>query len=234
MIEAEWWEYDSANEMEEAVAGDILFIIESALDARGDALIALPTGRLAEPILTALSQARLNWKRVTIIPTDERVVPLTDPMSNVAALARIFLPLGARVIPIVSEAAADPKEAGAAASARLADLKWPPDLVVFTVEPGGVTGGLLPGPDLDGAINAPAGQHAVGLRPDPLPANAPVPRVTLTRSAILSARTLILLGEGAEDRERLQAELDEDADAETPVGRLLAGCETPIDIHWHG
>src|SRR3546814_3481715 len=42
MIEVEWWEYDDAAEMAEAVAGDIGFIIEIALDARGQALSALP------------------------------------------------------------------------------------------------------------------------------------------------------------------------------------------------
>ena len=35
MIEAEWWEYDSLDELADAVAGDIGFIIESAVDARG-------------------------------------------------------------------------------------------------------------------------------------------------------------------------------------------------------
>ena len=44
MIEAEWWEYDSAEEMAGAVAGDIGFIVDSALDARDAALIALPGG----------------------------------------------------------------------------------------------------------------------------------------------------------------------------------------------
>ena len=34
MIEAEWWDYDSLDEMADAVAGDVGFIIESALDAR--------------------------------------------------------------------------------------------------------------------------------------------------------------------------------------------------------
>ena len=34
MIEAEWWEYDSVDEMADAVAGDIGFIVESAIDAR--------------------------------------------------------------------------------------------------------------------------------------------------------------------------------------------------------
>ena len=72
MIEAEWWEYDDADEMAEAVAGDIGFIIESALDARGSSLIALPGGGTAEPIYKALAAKKLPWKQVTIIPTDER------------------------------------------------------------------------------------------------------------------------------------------------------------------
>ncbi len=40
MIDAEWWDYDSAEELAEAVAGDAQFVIESALDARGDAVVA--------------------------------------------------------------------------------------------------------------------------------------------------------------------------------------------------
>jgi 6-phosphogluconolactonase len=40
MIEAEWWDYEDLDEMAEAVGGDIGFIVESALDARGSALIA--------------------------------------------------------------------------------------------------------------------------------------------------------------------------------------------------
>jgi 6-phosphogluconolactonase len=35
MTEIEWWEYDDADEMAAAVAGDVQFIIESAIDARG-------------------------------------------------------------------------------------------------------------------------------------------------------------------------------------------------------
>ncbi|MBA3837552.1 MAG: 6-phosphogluconolactonase, partial [Zymomonas sp.] len=34
MTEIEWWDYDSADEMADAVAGDAAFIIESAIDAR--------------------------------------------------------------------------------------------------------------------------------------------------------------------------------------------------------
>ena len=55
------------------VAGDVGFIIESALEARGQALIALPGGTTPAPIYAQLAKAKLDWKRVTIIPTDDRL-----------------------------------------------------------------------------------------------------------------------------------------------------------------
>ena len=128
MIEAEWWEYDSADEMADAVAGDIGFIVESAIDARNEALLALPGGSTPLPIFARLAEAQLPWKRVTIVPGDERLVPMDNELSNVRSIARTFLPVGARVIPITGDIA-DYKLAGNSADARLQDLHWPPDLV---------------------------------------------------------------------------------------------------------
>ena len=232
MIEAEFWDYDSPTEMADAVAGDVSFIIESALDARGEALVALPGGTTPAPIYEKLAKAKLNWQRVTIVPTDDRMVPVNDPMSNIAMIARYFIPLGARVIPIVSESATDYKAAGNAANARLSDLKWPPDLVWLGIGADGHVASLFPGPDFNDAIEAPASRRAIGVMPDPLPENAPVARVSLTRSAILSARTLIIVGSGGTKREVLEQALEEGARSTLPVGRVLADCELPVDIHW--
>ena len=55
MIEAEWWEYDDVEELAGAVAGDVGFIVESALDARGSCLLALPGGRTPRPIFERLA-----------------------------------------------------------------------------------------------------------------------------------------------------------------------------------
>ena len=126
MIEAEWWEYDSLDELADAIAGDIGFIIESAVDARDASLIAVPGGKTGPAIFPKLVAQQLKWKRVTIIPTDERVVPVDSDQSNIREIARAFLPTGARVFPIVSNAAEDYRLAGNAADARLQDLPWPP------------------------------------------------------------------------------------------------------------
>jgi 6-phosphogluconolactonase len=186
MIEAEFWDYEDEDEFAEAVAGDVGFIIESAIDARGSAVIALAGGKTPIPILEKLAQTQLDWKKVMIIPTDDRLVPLGDPLSNATMIAKIFLPKGARVIPLISEKAEDYKLAGSAASARLDDLHWPLDLVWLGVGGDGHTASIFPGPDYDEALSGPTSRKAVGVMPDPLPPEAPVARVTLTRAAFLA------------------------------------------------
>lgn len=232
MIEAEWWDYEDPAELAEAVAGDVGFIIESALDARGQCLLALLGGQTPLPIYEKLAKAKIDWKRVTIIPTDERIVAMTDPLSNAAALARVFLPKGARVVPVISEKAPDYRSAGMAADARLQDFPWPPDLVWLGVGTDGHTASIFAGPDLDDALGAPKARRAVGVMPDPLPPEAPVARVTLTKAAILSARTVMLVLTGKEKKKLLERALKEGASSSLPIGRVLADAEQAIDIHW--
>ena len=231
MIEAEWWEYDSIDEMADAVSGDIGFIVESAIDARNAALLALPGGETPKPIYARLAESTLPWKRVTIIPGDERLVPMDSELSNVRAIAQAFLPVGARVVPITGDIA-DYKLAGNSADARLQDLPWPPDLVWLGMGSDGHTASIFNGPDLDDALNAPKARRAVGVMPEPPPAEAPVPRVTLTRAAILSARTILITIRGDEKREMLEQAIEAGHSSKLPIGRVLAEAEQPIDIHW--
>lgn len=231
MIEAEWWDYEDRDELADAVAGDIAFIIESALDARGEALIAIPGGSTPLPIYKKLAAAKLNWKKVTIVPTDDRLVPMTDEKSNVRAIAMAFLPTGARVFPITSDIT-DYKLAGNSANAKLGELKFPLDLAWLGMGGDGHTASIFAGPDLDEALDAPKGRHAVGVMPDPLPPEAPVARVSLTRSAILSARTVLITITGDEKKALLEGAIADGQSSKLPIGRVLAEAEQPIDIHW--
>ena len=231
MIEAEWWEYDSIDEVADAVAGDIGFIVESAVDARGASLIAVPGGSTGPAVFGKLASQKLPWKKVAIIPTDDRLVPIDDDRSNVRAIAKAFLPLGARVIPIAAEIA-DYRLAGNSADARLQDLPWPPDLVWLGMGKDGHTASIFAGPDLQDALDAPKARRAVGVMPDPLPPEAPVARVTLTRASILSARTVMIVINGDDKRALLEQAIADGQSSKLPIGRVLAEAEQPIDIHW--
>ncbi len=230
--EIEWWDYEDTDEWSDALAGDIGFIIESAIDARGGAVIALAGGRTPAPVYEKLAKAKLDWKRVTIIPTDDRIVPLGDALSNVTGLAKVFLPKGARVIPLISEKADDYKAAGRAADARLQDHHWPLDLVLLGMGADGHTASIFPGPDFDEALNGPKDRRALGVMPDPLPPEAPVARVTLSAAAIASAKSLIVAITGDEKRKVLEAAAEQGPSSAYPIGRVLAETELPVDIHW--
>jgi 6-phosphogluconolactonase len=155
-----------------------------------------------------------------------------DPLSNVTMIAKLFLPKGARVVPLTSEKAPDYKAAGRSADALLADLGWPPDLVWLGVGADGHTASIFPGDDFDEALNGPRERRALGVRPAELPKEAPVDRITLSRAAIVSARTLILTITGDAKRDLVERAIEEGAASPTPIGRVLADCELPVDIHW--
>ena len=231
MIEAEWWEHEDAEAFAEAVAGDIGFIIESAIDARNGAVIGLSGGTTPVKAYEKLATMKLDWKRVTIFPVDDRLVKIDSPLSNVAMLAKIFLPKGGRVMPLGVDNP-DYRGAGNAADARLQDLHWPPDLVVLGVGSDGHTASIFAGPDLEAALTAPKTRRAIGVMPDPMPPEAPVARVTLTRNAILSAKALMLCLTGDAKRAIVQQAIEDGAGSTVPIGQVLAEAEQPIDIHW--
>jgi len=232
MIKAPWRDYETAAEMAEAVVDDIGFVIESALGERGKALVALPGGKSPMPIFERLAAATIDWSHVTIIPTDDRLVPIDSPLSNVAMIARYFEPNGVRILPLAADSFTDYRKAGKAADARLAEISWPPDLVWLGVGTDGHTASIFPGPDLEEALDGPKSRKAVGVMPDPLPKEAPVARVTLSRAAILSARALLLAFSGTDKRAVVERAISDGPLSATPIGRVLTDIESPISIHW--
>ena len=59
-----------------------------------------------------------------------------------------------------------------------------------------------------------------------------MPRVTLSRAAITSAKALTIAITGSAKREVLERAIDQGELSAYPVGRVLAQAELPVDIHW--
>jgi 6-phosphogluconolactonase len=234
MDEIEWWEFDTAREMAEQAAGDIGFVIESAIEAHKGARLALPGGSTSDLIYAQLARSKaIDWSKVTVMPTDDRLVPLGDALSNYRKLEGYFAARGANLVSLVDEAALDDyREAGRLADARLSLIDWPLDLACLGIGADGHTASIFPGSDLERAVAGPRERRAIGVRPDPMPESAPVDRVTLTAPALTAARAIMIVIAGAEKRRVLEQAIKEGPLSSAPIGRVLAAIDAPVDIFW--
>jgi len=136
MIEVEWWDFDDLASLATQAADDIGFVIDSAVEARGDAIVALPTGEAGVAIAVGLAKSPSDWSKVTLVPTDgdgQALGPLVAKGATVLALD----------------------------SAKLAEAHAPFDLVVLEARDDGAVAGIDAGPAFEPAITGPRGRKAV-------------------------------------------------------------------------
>lgn len=215
-----------------ALAAHVAERLRSGLAERGFALLAVSGGRTPVRFFERLSQAPLDWSRVQVTLVDERWVDDQDPRSN-ARLVRGHLlrdaAAAARFVPLYT-GAATPEDGQPEASRRVQALPLPFDAVVLGMGADGHTASFFPGGD----------RLAAALDPDTparvLPMRAPgagEPRITLTLSALLQARELLLHIEGEDKRDVLAAARSGQGEAaHYPVRAVLARASAPVAVYW--
>lgn len=216
-----------------ALAGRLEAIVRDAIDARGQAVLALAGGRTPFPAYRALAPRELDWRRVVLMPTDERCVPHGHPACNLREMRNAFAAAaGVRVLPLTVEDG-DPDHSEAHARAML--LQYPDhfDAVVLGMGGDAHTASLFPGAaNLAAALDPGGAADACRLDPVPLPPEAPFPRITLTAARLLRTRNLLLaLTGGGKHAVLRQAQASQDP-LRHPVGAILHAPGADVHIHW--
>ncbi|PRD69892.1 6-phosphogluconolactonase [Malikia spinosa] len=210
--------------------------LRAAIDARGQALLAVSGGKSPLALFAELRRQELAWDRVTVLLADERCVPDGHPDSNGTLVREQLLQecaAAARWQPffttLPSQPSSDWSEAeldclADSANQQLAALPWPLDLLVLGMGEDAHTASLFPAaPGLARALESE--QRVAWVRP----ATAPHARLTLTLPTLLAARAIYLPLSG----ERKRAVFDQAcraASAEAPISLVLHRALQPVQV----
>jgi len=224
--------YQTADALAASLASVLAHAADDALRARGRACFALAGGRTPLPAYRAFAAAMLDWPRIALLPGDDRCVPHAHPASNVRALREVFAQCGA-VVEALTTADGEPDASLQAAQAMLARHADAFDIVVLGMGNDAHTASLFPGaPQLRDALDPASTRDACRIDPDPLPAEAPFPRISLTLPRLLRTRAIHLLVTGVDKRAVFDRACAADADPlRMPIAALLQHAPA-VHVHW--
>jgi len=224
-----WRAYDSREKLAEALATGVATVLAGGIATRGEALLAVSGGTTPDLFFERLSHAGLDWGQVTVLPVDERVVPIDHPRSNFGLIRRLLCrnaAASARMVALCSGSHA-PDEIAAAEAAI--SLMGQIDVVVLGMGHDGHTASLFPGGDHLAAALDPANSRS--LEPMQAP-DAGEPRITMTLRRLLDSRFLALHIEGARKREVFERAKSAGPPEEMPIRTVLAQAGDRLQVFW--
>ena len=202
----QWHQFDSAEQVADAVCDQILQSAESAISARGSFKIVLAGGSTPAKIYQLLVSAKTDWSKWLIYYGDERCLPANDKdrnsiMASQVLLEKVDIPLD-NVFTMKTELGA--VEAAKNYRLVIADVDQF-DLVLLGMGEDGHTASLFPGQqhDLEETV------HEVYNSPKP-----PSDRIYLSAKTLANTRQLFFIVTGDSKRE--------------PVKQWQQGVDLPI------
>lgn len=201
--------------------------LQAAITAHGAACALLSGGSTPAPAYALLASRDLDWSKVTFALADERCVPPSDEASNERMLrAALGRPLSAGATFVPMYAGGSPEEDALNADAAYAPLSF--DIALLGMGEDAHTLSWFPGAEgLDAALDLANPRSVVAIQA-PNAAGAP-DRLTLTRSALVRARQIVVLISGAKKFGVLTSSIGE---ADKPAGLLFQPPLPPPDVLW--
>ncbi len=213
------------------LAGQIAAAVSAGIAARGGASLIVSGGKSPIKLFEYLRARALDWSRVSVALADERWVDTTDPMSNEKLLRDVLLKEHAAAARFIGlkNASPTPDMGAVAAWETFARVPRPFDMVILGMGDDGHTASLFPAsPNLTSALNLSAVPGCVGM----VSPSAPHARLSLNLSALLDARRIVILINGAQKWSTFTAASEQGPVAAMPVRAVLRQTRTPVEVMW--
>ncbi len=223
-------EYREQDELMKNLAVLVAGELEAVLSQKDRATLALPGGSTPKPFFKKLSHSDINWEKVIVIPTDERFVPETDPLSNFSFIKNNLKKNYARKLKIVNFFKPE-YSLEKLASIMSKDLKvvLPIDICVLGMGLDMHTASIFPGLDkLSDALDLNTSKILVPISSPGINES----RLTLTAKVLREAQKTHILLTGSEKKEALAFALkSKDNWNVAPVRSVIFG-QSDVKIHF--
>jgi len=224
---SEWRNFDSTDELDRELAKHIAGQLSAAIDVQGRASLAVSGGGTPRQMFRQLSQYELDWSKVWITLVDERWVATDSPESNERLVRDNLLQNRAAAAHFTGLKSAH-KDAGDAlieVGGRLEKIVRPFSVVILGMGGDGHTASWFPqATNLQALLD----QDNVQIIAATQPVTAAHQRMTLTLSAALNARSVIIHITGDAKKAVLQSAREN----RYPIAAILEQNTTPATIWW--
>ena len=221
-------DYNNREDLMNGLATQVAGELAGAISERGRASFAAPGGSTPAPFLNALSNADIDWSKVSVMLGDERFVAEDSPRSNTKLLRENLLinkAASAKLVAMTKDASAPEDVIGELIAG--VDAHLPLDVVVVGMGEDMHTASLFPdSPDLADALSVNAPTLAI-IRAE----NAGEPRITMTAHVLRAARHKHVLLAGQNKITPLEKAMAATTELEAPIRVVIAG-ENPATIHY--
>jgi len=216
-----------------AIAGRLEESLAAAVTANGRAFFAGPGGSTPSPVYARMSQADIDWSKVSVTLVDERYVPETSPDSNTRLIKEVLLTgkaAAATFVPMYhSEVTVD--RAAAKASHAFADAGGRFDAVLLGMGEDGHICSMFPNsPTLKTLLTPDLKPTVLGVPHGRDGAAPTLERLSINLPYLIQAGRVILGLKGAAKRDVYEREALGDPKIQ-PIAAMLAA-HVPLEVIW--